>query len=105
MGTMFYSLGIFLNRCLDELNLSAPDMVRQIHEEYVKAGAEILEINAFGATRVRLARRTTTTQNGGRELTPVRPDFGDQRHNMAGRWRAGRGRRAIISAETAQPLN
>ena len=56
MGTMLYSRGVFINRCFDELNLSAPDMVRQIHQEYVKAGAEILETNTFGANRPRLAR-------------------------------------------------
>src|ERR1051326_2441783 len=55
MGTVLYSRGIFINRCFDELNLSAPDMVRQIHQEYAKAGAEILETNTFGATRHRLA--------------------------------------------------
>jgi len=55
MGTMLYSRGIFINRCFDELNLSQPDLVRQIHQEYAKAGAEILETNTFGATRSRLA--------------------------------------------------
>ena len=55
MGTMLYSRGVFINRCFDELNLSSADMVRQIHQEYVKAGAEILETNTFGATRQRLA--------------------------------------------------
>src|SRR5215813_8311760 len=55
MGTVLYSRGVFINRCYDELNLSAPDMVRQIHQEYVKAGAEILETNTYGANRVRLA--------------------------------------------------
>ncbi len=55
MGTMLYSKGIFINRCYDELNLSAPQMVREIHEAYVKAGAEILETNTFGATAPRLA--------------------------------------------------
>jgi homocysteine S-methyltransferase len=54
MGTMLYSRGVFINRCFDELCLSAPDMVRQIHQEYVKAGAEILETNTFGASRPRL---------------------------------------------------
>src|SRR3982751_6978271 len=54
MGTILYSRGVFINRCFDELNLSAPDMVRQIHQEYAKAGAEILETNTFGATRQRL---------------------------------------------------
>lgn len=55
MGTMLYSRGVFINRCFDELCVSAPDMVRQIHQEYVKAGAEILETNTFGASRPRLA--------------------------------------------------
>src|SRR5215472_3127573 len=55
MGTMLYARGVFINRCFDELNLSSPDMVRQIHQEYVKAGAEILETNTFGANRPRLA--------------------------------------------------
>ncbi|HLH19672.1 MAG TPA: bifunctional homocysteine S-methyltransferase/methylenetetrahydrofolate reductase [Bryobacteraceae bacterium] len=55
MGTMLYSRGVFINRCFDELCLSAPDMVRQIHQEYAKAGAEILETNTFGANRPRLA--------------------------------------------------
>src|ERR1043166_7587506 len=55
MGTMLYDRGIFINRCYDELNVSAPDMIRQIHADYVKAGAEILETNTFGANRMRLA--------------------------------------------------
>jgi len=55
MGTMLYAKGVFINRCFDELNLSAPDMVRQIHADYVKAGAEILETNTFGGSRPRLA--------------------------------------------------
>src|SRR5437763_10169377 len=55
MGTMLYDKGIFINRCYDELNLSAPDIIRQIHLDYVKAGAEILETNTFGANRMRLA--------------------------------------------------
>ncbi len=54
MGTMLYSKGVFINRCFDELNLSAAAMVREIHQEYVKAGAEILEANTFGANRLRL---------------------------------------------------
>ncbi|HOL72332.1 MAG TPA: bifunctional homocysteine S-methyltransferase/methylenetetrahydrofolate reductase [Bryobacteraceae bacterium] len=55
MGTMLYAKGIFINRCYDELNLSAPALVRELHEEYVRAGAEILETNTFGASRIRLA--------------------------------------------------
>jgi len=55
MGTMLYSRGVFINRCFDELCLSSPDLIRQVHQEYVKAGAEILETNTFGATAPRLA--------------------------------------------------
>ena len=55
MGTVLYSKGVFINRCYDELNLSSPALVRETHQEYVKAGAEILESNTFGANRVRLA--------------------------------------------------
>ncbi|MBI3683335.1 MAG: bifunctional homocysteine S-methyltransferase/methylenetetrahydrofolate reductase [Acidobacteria bacterium] len=55
MGTMLYSRGVFINRCFDELNIAQPGMVKEIHQEYVKAGAQILETNTFGATRIRLA--------------------------------------------------
>jgi len=55
MGTVLYSKGVFINRCYDELNLSAPALVRETHQEYVKAGAEILETNTFGANHLRLA--------------------------------------------------
>src|ERR1051325_10456561 len=49
MGTMLYSKGIYINRSYDELNLAAPDLVRDVHAEYVRAGAEIIETNTFGA--------------------------------------------------------
>ncbi len=55
MGTMLYTKGIFINRCFDELNLSAPQLVKEIHQEYVRAGAEVIETNTFGGNRVRLA--------------------------------------------------
>jgi methionine synthase / methylenetetrahydrofolate reductase(NADPH) len=54
MGTSLYAKGVFINRCYDELNLSLPALVRDVHQEYVKAGAEILETNTFGANRKRL---------------------------------------------------
>ena len=56
MGTMLYSKGISLTRCFDELNLSAPQLVKEVHLAYVKAGAEILETNTFGASRSRLEK-------------------------------------------------
>jgi methionine synthase / methylenetetrahydrofolate reductase(NADPH) len=49
MGTMLYSKGIYINRSYDELNLVAADLVREVHAEYVRAGADILETNTFGA--------------------------------------------------------
>ncbi|HTA67134.1 MAG TPA: bifunctional homocysteine S-methyltransferase/methylenetetrahydrofolate reductase [Bryobacteraceae bacterium] len=54
MGTELYARGVFINRCFDELNVSSPDLVREVHKQYVKAGAEILEANTFGANRTRL---------------------------------------------------
>ena len=56
MGTVLYARGVFINRCYDELNLSDPGLILSIHEEYLQAGAEILETNTFGANRFRLAR-------------------------------------------------
>jgi methionine synthase / methylenetetrahydrofolate reductase(NADPH) len=56
MGTVLYARGIFINRCYDDLNLSDPSLILSIHEEYLQAGAEILETNTFGANRFRLAR-------------------------------------------------
>src|ERR1700674_2183857 len=55
MGTELYARGVFINRCFDELNIVSPDLVRDVHKQYVKAGAEILEANTFGANRTRLA--------------------------------------------------
>ncbi|MEO6725275.1 MAG: bifunctional homocysteine S-methyltransferase/methylenetetrahydrofolate reductase [Blastocatellia bacterium] len=57
MGTMIYSKGVYINRCYDELNLSAPDLIHDIHREYLKAGAEIIETNTYGASRLRLAEQ------------------------------------------------
>ena len=54
MGTMLYAKGVFLNTCFDELNLRRPDLVREVHREYVRAGADILETNTFGANRYKL---------------------------------------------------
>jgi homocysteine S-methyltransferase len=54
MGTMLYARGVFINRCYDELNLSQPELVREIHGEYLQAGAEVIETNTFGANAFRL---------------------------------------------------
>jgi len=54
MGTMLYAKGVYINRSYDELNLTNPDLVREVHEEYVRAGADIIETNTFGATAHKL---------------------------------------------------
>jgi len=56
MGTLLYARGVPGSKCIDELNLSEPNLVLSIHEEYLQAGAELLETNTFGANRFRLAR-------------------------------------------------
>ena len=56
MGTTLYARGVFINRCYDELNLSQPDLVRSVHEDYLQAGAELIETNTFGANAFRLLR-------------------------------------------------
>ncbi|HEU4635578.1 MAG TPA: bifunctional homocysteine S-methyltransferase/methylenetetrahydrofolate reductase [Edaphobacter sp.] len=54
MGTMLYARGVFINRSYDELNLTQPELVREIHLEYLQAGAEVIETNTFGANAFRL---------------------------------------------------
>src|SRR3982751_6762960 len=54
VGTRLYDKGVYINRSYDELNLAAPDLVREVHAEYVNAGADIIETNTFGATRHKL---------------------------------------------------
>ena len=56
MGTMLYAKGVFINQCYDELNVKAPDLVRDVHAAYAKAGAEVLETNTFGASRLKLSQ-------------------------------------------------
>jgi homocysteine S-methyltransferase len=56
MGTMLYSKGISLNRCFDELNVAIPQLVKEVHLAYVKAGAEVIETNTFGANKFRLQK-------------------------------------------------
>jgi homocysteine S-methyltransferase len=55
MGTMLYARGVFLNRSFDELNVTEPELVAEVHHGYVRAGADVIETNTFGANRVKLA--------------------------------------------------
>ena len=54
MGTMLYSRGVFINKSFDAMNLTQPDLVENVHREYVRAGADVLETNTFGANRIKL---------------------------------------------------
>ncbi|HCC78184.1 MAG: bifunctional homocysteine S-methyltransferase/methylenetetrahydrofolate reductase [Chloroflexi bacterium GWB2_49_20] len=56
MGTMLHGRGVSFEQCFDELNLTDPDLIADIHKEYVLAGADILQTNTFGANRFKLAR-------------------------------------------------
>lgn len=56
MGTQLYARGIQYERCFDELNLTEPALVQRIHREYIRAGAELIETNTYGANRYKLAQ-------------------------------------------------
>src|SRR5688572_24343027 len=56
MGTQFFERGVLYSMCLEELNLSKPELVRKIHEDYIRAGAHVLETNTFGANAMRLEK-------------------------------------------------
>jgi homocysteine S-methyltransferase len=54
MGTMLYGKGVFINRCFESLTSTDPEMVRDVHRQYLRAGADVIETNTFGANRMKL---------------------------------------------------
>ncbi len=87
MGTRLYDKGVFINKSFDEVNLTRPDLVQAVHEEYVKAGVDVVETNTFSANRskltphglaerlheinaagARIARAAAASANGGRQV-------------------------------------
>lgn len=62
MGTMLYNRGVFVNVCYDELSLKQAALVKDVHEQYVRAGAEIIETNTFGANPLKLSGFGLTEQ-------------------------------------------
>jgi len=54
MGTLLYSKGVFINRCFESLNQAQPQLVIDVHGEYLRAGADVIETNTFGANRMKL---------------------------------------------------
>jgi methionine synthase I (cobalamin-dependent)/5,10-methylenetetrahydrofolate reductase len=86
-GTLLYAKGIFINRCYDELNLSQPDLIRDLHHEYMQAGAEIIETNTFGANSFRLARHSI--ENQVREINLAGTRIAKEAAKSFGVWIAG----------------
>ena len=56
MGTMLYNKGVYINACFDELNLENPELVKEVHREYIKSQVDIIETNTFGANRFKLKK-------------------------------------------------
>ncbi len=54
MGSLIYEKGVFIDKCYDELNLSRPDLIKSIHEDYIRSGAKVIESNTYGANRFKL---------------------------------------------------
>ncbi len=86
MGTMLYAKGVFINVCYDELNLRQPDLVRDVHLAYIKAGAELIETNTFGANPVKLANHQLAEQTReiNRKAAQIAKDASDGRVCVVG---------------------
>ena len=56
MGTMLHARGVGFDQCFDELNLTKPSAVAEIHRAYIEAGAQLIITNTFGANRFKLAK-------------------------------------------------
>ncbi|HSQ63306.1 MAG TPA: homocysteine S-methyltransferase family protein, partial [Polyangiaceae bacterium] len=56
MGSQLYERGVLYSVCFEELNTSRPELVRKIHEDYIRAGAQLIETNTFGANAMRLEK-------------------------------------------------
>lgn len=56
MGTVIYEKGVFINACYDELNLTNPDLIKSIHQEYIDAGCDVILTNTFGANSFKLEK-------------------------------------------------
>jgi homocysteine S-methyltransferase len=73
MGTMLHSRGVSFEKCFDELNLTNPSAVAEVHREYIEAGAQLILTNTFGANRFKLGqhgleKKTAEINKAGVEL-------------------------------------
>ncbi|MBP9207400.1 MAG: bifunctional homocysteine S-methyltransferase/methylenetetrahydrofolate reductase [Kofleriaceae bacterium] len=62
MGSLLYERGVLHTRSYDELSLSQPELIRQVHRDYLAAGAQVIETNTFGANRAALTRHGLAEQ-------------------------------------------
>ena len=92
MGTMLYGRGMFLNICYDELNLKQPDLVRDIHREYVRAGAELIETNTFGANPHQARQLRLSGGDGADQHRGGRSGTRRCRRRSCGHWSRGAAR-------------
>jgi methionine synthase / methylenetetrahydrofolate reductase(NADPH) len=58
MGTLLHAHGVEFNHCFDELNLTDPARVAEVHRQYIEAGAQIILANTFGANRYKLSKHS-----------------------------------------------
>ena len=99
MGTMLYERGVFVNVCYDELNATHPELVGEVHAQYVRAGADILETNTFGANPVKLSsyRLEDRTEELNRRAVEIAVRAGGD----GWRWRARSGHWGFASSRSA----
>src|SRR5574341_1511687 len=71
MGTMLHSRGVSFDKCFDELDLTDPQAVADIHREYIEAGAQLILTNTFGANRFKLGKHGLDKQT--REINKAGP--------------------------------
>jgi methionine synthase I (cobalamin-dependent)/5,10-methylenetetrahydrofolate reductase len=56
MGGQLYERGVLYSACYEELNVSRPELVAKVHEDFLRAGAQVIETNTFGANALRLEK-------------------------------------------------
>ena len=54
MGTQLQNAGLSAGDIPEELNIDRPDLLRSIHKNYLKAGADFITTNTFGCNRLKM---------------------------------------------------
>ncbi len=89
MGTMLHKRGVTINACFDELNLSQPEIVAEVHLDYIKSGSQMIQTNTFGANRFKLTQHGLQDQleainRAGVELAKKAINFSSKNIFLAG---------------------